>query len=452
MSTFLSLFDNIPEVVGSIFSGRVLTGTVVCKKLHGILPQCSPVHLQLTFTILQSADSWAVFLKSKTDYLIRFRLITSSIKVVDDNDQMKFLSFLPYIGRVLDVDIRRNQVGAEGMRLLIRAMPNLCGIRQLLVGDNRLQVQGMRLLGAAIMTPIQLNELSLEKNGIGGVDMEGVHILGDILLRMPSLETLNLSDNKLGVEGARILTTALPHLSRITNLDLSDNWLRAEGMGLLAPVLAAHNSLQTLNLGNNRLGAAGLPALTESGLLGRLLDLSLEFNQLGDGIRAFSSALIAASESGPVRLRSLNLTSNQLRASGMAHLSSCLPRLSELEDLNLTDNQMGPDGARALAPGLAALPRLRRLNAGDNRLGPAGVRDVAASVAGAAGLRWVGLEGNQVDSDGVRALAGAARAWRTVAAQGGGGGVRVELGGNGLAPGDLAPLAAAAPGVIHPVC
>ena len=116
------------------------------------------------------------------------------------------------------------------MKRLIRAIPNLGSFRLLLLGQNRLRVLGMRVLSAAITKPAQWKDLSLEKNAIGGIVMEGAHILVDLLLQTKSLETLNLSDDKLGIEGARIHTTALPHLYWISSPDLSDIWLRAEGM------------------------------------------------------------------------------------------------------------------------------------------------------------------------------------------------------------------------------
>ncbi len=73
--------------------------------------------------------------------------------------------------------------------------------------------------------------------------------------------------------------------------------------------------------------------MSESGLLGQLLDLDLKFNQLSDRIQSFSSALSAAGETGQVWLRRVNLLGNQLRAAGELLLALCLQHLVELEDL-----------------------------------------------------------------------------------------------------------------------
>jgi Ran GTPase-activating protein (RanGAP) involved in mRNA processing and transport len=190
-------------------------------------------------------------------------------------------------------------------------------------------------------------------------------------------------------------------------------------------------------------------ALADSGFLRNLVDLDLQFNQLGAaGARILAAALHPPLETGQRRLRSLNLLANELGPEGAGALATSMVGLASLEDLHLGDNRLGADGVRQLEQTLTALSQLRSLNLGDNRLGREGVHALIGVLR--PGLRRLGLEGNQVDAAAVRALAAGAAActeagsdladqpWLTV-----------ELAGNGLKPWEVEMLSEETRGRVH---
>ena len=434
MSSLISLFDTVPEIAGRLFAGRGFIAMEVCRLLNQKIPVFGPLHAIVTIVIDRPTEDCNMFLELKSAYLRRFKQLTCSVKIVGDDDHMKFLSLIPSFGQLHSLDIRGNHVGAEGMRLLIATIPDLGKLNSLLLGDNRLGVQGMRLLSTALSPPCKLNQISLEKNSLGGTDMEGMRILVMMLSNLTNTTRLSLGDNKLGVEGARLLATALPSLLLLDELDLSDNWLRAEGIRLISSGLP---KLRVLNLANNRLGAEGIKWLASTELFHSLVDINVEFNQLGyEGAKFLCLGLTSAAETGGAPLARLNAMGNQLGPRGAEVLGGCLPLL-RLRDLDLGDNQLAAEGARLVGDGIASLRELRRLNMADNRLGAEGVALVGRSVSGAGQLEWLGLEGNQVDDKGVQALAQALGAWcrgggAEATARTRGGGLVVELSGNGL--------------------
>ena len=375
-----------------------MKGVEVCKLFHEKLHLHSPVHLKATIAFNHPVEEHRIYHKGKSAYLKRFRFLRLSLKVHGDDDKLKFLNFLPADCELISLDIRGNHIGAEGVRLLISRLPDLGNLSELWLGDNRLSVQGMRLLATTISASNNhMTHLSLEKNGLGGLDMEAMRILVTILPLLASLIVLNLGENKLGIEGARLLSDCLGTLSKLQVLDLSNNWLREEGIHLLVPSLASLRQLRTINLANNRLGPEAIRALSAADTFGSLHDLNLEFNQLGpEGVRLLSSALASASAAGSLPLERLNLLGNEMGAGGGVALGACLHLAVDLRDLNLGENRLGVPGALGLSGGVASLRRLRRLNLSDNRLGREGVAMVGAAVDAAGELEWVGLEGNQV--------------------------------------------------------
>jgi Leucine-rich repeat (LRR) protein len=92
-----------------------------------------------------------------------------------------------------------------------------------------------------------------------------------------TLETLNLSHNRLGDLGAVTLADA-PHLSWLSHLDLSTNAIGNEG----AKAIAAGSlvGLRHLDLSHNRIGDEGARAIAESAKLASLESVNLDGNPI----------------------------------------------------------------------------------------------------------------------------------------------------------------------------
>jgi uncharacterized protein (TIGR02996 family) len=114
-----------------------------------------------------------------------------------------------------------------------------------------------------------------------------------------------------------------PHLARLRTLDLSTNYLGSGGVQALA-VSEHFGRLTALNLAWNGIGDGGVRALGASPLLGRLTSLDLSHNLIGPGgarLLAESLERLASSPEG-LRLQTLSLTDNPLRAAGLRALRS----------------------------------------------------------------------------------------------------------------------------------
>jgi uncharacterized protein (TIGR02996 family) len=141
--------------------------------------------------------------------------------------------------------------------------------------------------------------------------------------------------------------------------------------------------------------AAHVKELVATGILGRLVNLSLH-GKLGEkGVRALAEAPALAS------IRKLNLAGCGLGDAGVAALVAS-PYLA-CTQLTLRENQITDEGAQALADA-PALASCRALFLARNELGDDAVRALAGS-SYLSGLEQLGLGGNEgIGEDGIEAL------------------------------------------------
>ncbi|MCI4395273.1 hypothetical protein PGIGA_G00178430 [Pangasianodon gigas] len=187
-----------------------------------------------------------------------------------------------------------------------------------------------------------------------------------------TVNTLDLSWNKLGYSGEKCLTALLenPHC-KVKHLRLIGCGVSDEGCAALASALKSNPShLRDLDLSENNLGDSGVKCL--SGVLEnphcKLEILWLRGCGVSDeGCAALTSAL----RSNPSHLRELNLCQNKLGES----CGTCLYALLEnphckLEILRLRGCGVSDEGCAALASALRSNPsHLRELNLCQNKLG-----------------------------------------------------------------------------------
>jgi uncharacterized protein (TIGR02996 family) len=283
----------------------------------------------------------------------------------------------------------------------VSAMPALRGLRELVVQDGRVGNNGLAQLAASPHLH-ELRVLRLPMAGIGG------RTAGT--LRMPRLETLDLSQNYLrDTDLANLLEAGLP---AVRDLHLGYNNLSDGAMALLA-LSPAGSCLESLTLvGNRRLGDVGLGwlatlplkrldvsqsiptdvGLQALGMMAHLEELALDRCELGDDrFKQFALAsgakklhtlragrallgdesLIALLGSPARRWKVLRLPYNHLGARGIQALAEC-PGVGDLRELNLAGNRIDDACAQMLARS-PYLSRLQLLDVSENPLTPVGL-------------------------------------------------------------------------------
>jgi len=126
------------------------------------------------------------------------------------------------------------------------------GISEIYLGKCKFRDEGIRQLVSFLMENKTLRVLDLRCNEIGA---DGASHLGTLLGSDCQLSLLNLSSNRIGerqnVSGARALATALLGNRMLRALDLSNNMLCGEALSSIGQALETNSTLETIALFHN---------------------------------------------------------------------------------------------------------------------------------------------------------------------------------------------------------
>ena len=256
--------------------------------------------------------------------------------------------------------------------------------------------------------------LCLGHKGLGDAKMLPViHVLEDL----PTIETIDLSDNRLTDESLMPLVLKLPVLKNLTSLNLSDNkidessqvimdylqdrkcklkklYLDAADVddnecGNLANSILENRSIDTLSLRNNMIGKSELlnvvyPELVTGGeALGEMLchnktitDLDVSWNF----IRLDSACELAQSLHVNNTLKVLKLAYNAFGDIPTQYLGKAIKENRSLKYLDVQYNSITPRGATVLANALLHNDTLETLILDGNVLGDVGAQAVVAAI------------------------------------------------------------------------
>lgn len=223
----------------------------------------------------------------------------------------------PVAGRLTELDLSRNQIGAEGARLVGELLADCARLARFAYAGSRPLAEGTAHLCRGLATAGSTDLRHLDLNDCHTTDDAAVDDLCRVLRSSAGLETLVLKDCSLDEDGVRAVLAAL-HAS---GCNLRDFYLGGSEIG-------EEDGAQAL--------ADHLEDISSRGDKCRLSLLDLEGSELGDsGTVQVLQALTSGGLSD--RLRHLNLETNEIGASGARELLTTVFG-AQLETLNLKDN------------------------------------------------------------------------------------------------------------------
>ena len=247
------VLDNDPSL--TTLSARIHTD-VEARILGNALTENYTLHtLNFRYSIL-SGDRARLLLSNIPPNIRHLTLCNCEI----DSDGVQHLAYLSHESFITYLDLRHNEIGDEGARILSVAMKlKGCAWKSLnlgncMIGDGgaRYLSQGLRLRG--------FQELDLRGNQIGD---RGVLALSRALALGIDLERLDLRDNQIGDAGADSLALAIEYYHTfyaLSYLNVSGNHIGDAGAEKLADALKVNATLEDLNLAGNSIGDDGAQA------------------------------------------------------------------------------------------------------------------------------------------------------------------------------------------------
>ena len=258
------------------------------------------------------------------------------------------------------VDMDGCNLGDDGVQQLLSGLLSCTNLKVLDLSLNRLSEGHMASVGEVVGR----NGQSLEEVNVGwnpDVGDEGLHHLGDGLLRVQRLQRLHLSDLGLTQHSERLLANILGRQSGLVECSLSYNNIGDSAFIEVGPALQKCEQLEVLNLQRTDLDIDQYGVLASTlACLPRLRELDVSENNIAKtGFKQLAPGLQQCRQ-----LRSLNLHSCGLRdhhGELMPLLALVLLSFPQLEKFSLSDNQIGNAGLEQLFVRLEECHRLTHL-------------------------------------------------------------------------------------------
>lgn len=285
----------------------------------------------------------------------------------------------PHFTKVARLDLRACEVGAKGIAAL--AASNMAKhLRELNLADNPVRASGIQELAKGRWP--ELHTLNLATSGLGSESMKSFQSAEGF----GRLLDLDLSDNEVGAAGAIALTRA-KWAGHMIRLNLADCKCVA---GAILGGAASLRKLQYLDLTDNPLMPPGVEALLE-GEWPDLTDLKLGGTSGGDsGAKALAASGLLS------RLVTLSIDRFPLSPEGLAALLAG-PKPPTLVELNLSNNEtLGDEAVRLLAN--TSMPALRTLSVSTLGMTEAGLPQLLAAPT-LAQVKKLEYDGNPITDD-----------------------------------------------------
>lgn len=221
------------------------------------------------------------------------------------------------------------------------------------------------------------------------------------LLEIPTLHTVDLSDNAFGLNTQAPLVDFLSRHVPLRHLILNNNGLGPNAGTMIADALTKLAERKTEANKNAVDGEGKKPSFLETVVCGR--------NRLENGSMA---AWARAYEAHAAGIRVVKMTQNGIRQEGISLLlKSGLRHTTAIEVLDLQDNTFTNLGSGALAGVIQGWTSLRELGVGDCLLSGRGGIKVAVALAAGKNekVEILRLQYNDINSEGVKKIAHAAK-------------------------------------------
>ncbi|XP_053528541.1 NACHT, LRR and PYD domains-containing protein 1 isoform X4 [Artibeus jamaicensis] len=306
-------------------------------------------NLDLSFNKLLDIGAQYLFkrLRVSTCKLQRLLLIRCGLTSACCQDLASMLTDSPSL---TDLDLRQNNLGDLGMRLLCKGLGQpTCQLRLLWLDDCCLTAEVCQDMDSGLSTNRNLTKLDLSFNKL--LDTGAQHLFQKLRVSTCKLQQLLLIRCGLTSACCQDLAFMLTDSPSLTELDLRQNNLGDLGMRLLCKGLGQPTcQLRLLRLAECGLTAVGCQELAGGLSTNRsLTELDLSFNEILDiGARhLFQSLRVSAS-----KLQHLLLIRCGLTSACCQDLASMLTDSPSLTELDLRQNNLGDLGIRLLCKGL----------------------------------------------------------------------------------------------------
>jgi hypothetical protein len=250
------------------------------------------------------------------------------------------------LNNIKEMYLESHYLGAEAIIELSYIWKNMMNLKVLSLPYNSIGISGLDLF-ESLDDKTKLTHLNLSGNSLNITS--GIY-LGNVLVKLKSLEVLNLQDNSLGDEESLIgICNAFQKLPNLLDLNLGGNSLNKIGITLLSNVLDKLVNVHTLRLGGNNLKDDVIKMTNKLPTMKSLKILELRNN----GITSNNLNALKESLGSLISLTILDFAHNKIDRGGIINFKSTLINMTCLRKLDFSYNSINSDGLRILCNTIA---------------------------------------------------------------------------------------------------
>ena len=343
-----------------------------------------------------------VFDEEEIMQIIKARCKDLGIKL-RENMVFKLKNFINSKCRNRCVDLRDFYLGIHSIQIISHYIFKVDRIAKLNLTRNNLGDQGIEILISAVKNSMSLISLDITSNNIS---YKGGQFIFKNLSEQQSLIDLNISSlegtnrNRLTNSGLKYIDLFFNKNKYIETLNLSGNSLKDEGLVLICQSINDNKNLQNLNISNNEIGSTGLiQGLTFINLC-KLISFNLSNNQLLDsGIKALSNSL----QFFP-NLRELNISNCGFEFKGFEYLIKSLTLYKNIWTLNISGNVIKDKNFENIKTYFESLT-IRNLNMSKCLLGNEASLILGDCIANNESIKKLNISCNKISDEGFRNFA-----------------------------------------------
>ena len=213
--------------------------------------------------------------------------------------------------RISVLNLSRNNIGDEGVELLVKALKNSQSLVSLDISSNSISPKGGNMIFTKFIYQQSIINLDISSH-------EGVN------------------RNRLTKKGIKNIQNFLKKNLFVEKLNLNSNSLRNEGFELICKGINNNFTLRELSIGNNDIDEEGLKQCLNYINTTKIMSLNLGGNKIKDeGIIIFSNNLRHFPE-----LKSINISNCNIKYKGFKELLNVLQTVTRIEYLDISNNKL----------------------------------------------------------------------------------------------------------------
>ena len=325
--------------------------------------------------------------------------------------------------KLQDLDLSHNNIGSEGATVVFKktSSMNLCsfnisynnitddvdGVKAFLSRNKNLEKldfshNNLQAAGAIKVCKINLLKLTSFNISHNCITTEAAADIGNFLFHNTKLQMLDLSGNELTVSGYKNIFKNLHNMCALSSLKVSHGTVVNEAADELVTVLLHNTLLQELDLSYNFLSISNCAKIFK-GMenISNLEVINVSHNMITDeAVDALTHILLCN-----VRLKELNLSYDNLSASGIIKIFQAMKNISNLETINFSHNMITDECVESIAAVLSRNRKLKSLDLSSNYLKYDGCIKIFNVLMNIKCLRKLNISCNQITATAVHNIA-----------------------------------------------